>query len=275
MSAAQAGSAGPGVAVVTGAGRGFGLEIARRLLARGHAVVFTDVSEEAVAAAQEQLGARAYGLVADAREAEDQRATAAAARDLGRVSVWVNNAGVARAAKIWEHSDADVELTVRVNLLGVMHGSRAAVAAMRDTGGGHILNISSMSALGPVPGLGVYAATKAGVLSFSTSLQGDLDLAHIPIRVHALCPDAADTKMVSDVAGEPDAAILFSGLGLLTPARVADAAVELLDGRRIVRTIPMWRSAAIRAGDLVPTVGLPVLATFRRIGERRRRRIAG
>lgn len=263
------------MAVVTGAARGFGMEIARRLLARGHTVVFTDVDATAVAAAEKQLGARAHGLVADAREPEAHRATAAAAQELGRVSVWVNNAGVARAAKIWEHADAEVELTVRVNILGVMHGSRAAVQAMRDTGGGHILNISSMSALGPVPGLGVYAATKAAVLSFTTSLQGDLDLARIPIRVHALCPDAADTRMVADVSGEPDAAILFSGFGLLSPEKVADAAVELLDGRRIVRTIPAWRSAAIRAGDIAPTVGLPMLAVFRRIGEQRRRRLAG
>ena len=116
------------------------------------------------------------------------QATAAAAAELGPLKVWVNNAGIAQGDKACEHADADVEATVRVNLLGVMHGSRAAVAAMREDGGGHILNIASMSSFGPVPGLGVYAATKAAVLSFSAGLQGDLDLAGIPIRVHALCP---------------------------------------------------------------------------------------
>ena len=59
-------------------------------------------------------------------------------------------------------------------------------------GGGQILILASMSSFGPVPGIGVYAATKAGVLGFTTSMQGDLDVAGIPIRVHALCPDAAD-----------------------------------------------------------------------------------
>lgn len=260
------------VAVVTGAGRGFGLEIARRLLGRGFIVLFTDVDEAAVADGARLLGPGAHGLVADAREASAHRETAAAARALGRVTVWVNNAGVARAAKIWEHPDADVELTVRVNLLGVMHGSRAAIEAMQPTGGGHILNIASMSAFGPVPGLGVYAATKAGVHSFTTSLQGDLDLAGVPIRVHALCPDAADTRMVSDVAGEPEAALLFSGLGLLSAGKVADAALDLLDGRRIVKSMPVYRSGLVRFSNLVPTAGLLTLALFRRIGERRRRR---
>ena len=270
----SANATGAQVAVVTGAGRGFGLEIARRLLQRGFTVVFTDVNAAAVAAGEQSLGPGAHGLVADAREASAHRRAAAVASGLGRLSVWVNNAGVARAAKIWEHSDEDVELTVHVNLLGVMHGSRAAVEAMRPTGGGHILNIASMSAFGPVPGLGVYAATKAGVLSFTKSLQGDLDLSGVPIRVHALCPDAADTRMVSDVAGEPESALLFSGLGLLSPERVADAAVDLLDGRRIVKSMPLYRSGLTRAADLVPTAGLKTLSVFRRIGEHRRRRAA-
>ncbi len=261
------------VVVVTGAARGFGLEIARRLLARGHLVVFTDVDEQAVQAAAAELGAGAHGRVADASDPQAHRDTAAAASELGRLAVWVNNAGVARAGKVWEHTDEEVELIVRVNLLGVIHGSRAAVGAMRESGG-HILNIASMSAFGPVPGLGVYSATKAGVHSITMSLQGDLAHARIPIRVHALCPDAADTRMVADVAREPDAALLFSSFGLLSPEQVADAALELLDGRRIVRSMPVWRAALIRGSELVPSAGLATLGLFRALGERRRRRLA-
>ena len=85
---------------------------------------------------------------------------------------------------------------VAANLLGVIWGSRAA--RRRDDGGGDILNLASMSAHGPVPGLAVYGATKHAVLAFSTSLQGDLDNAERPIRVHALCPDAANTGMVDE-----------------------------------------------------------------------------
>ncbi|MDN5750579.1 MAG: SDR family NAD(P)-dependent oxidoreductase, partial [Pseudonocardia sp.] len=183
------------VAVVTGAGRGFGREIARRLVARGHRVVITDLDEGAVTATAAEIGATA--VAADARVADDHRRVAAAARALGPVRVWVNNAGVLRAGKVWEHADDDVELMIDANLLGVVHGSRAAVEVMRgSTAEGHLLNIASMSAHGPVPGLAVYAATKAAVLNFSLSLQGDLDLDGVPIRVHALCPDAADTAMV-------------------------------------------------------------------------------
>ena len=79
--------------------------------------------------------------------------------------------------------------------LGVIWGSHAAVEAMRSGPGDnrHIVNIASLSALMPVPGLAIYSATKHGVLGFTGSLQGDLMDAGIPITVHALCPDAADT----------------------------------------------------------------------------------
>lgn len=272
-----------GTAVVTGAARGFGREIARRLVARGHRVLITDLDEAAVGAAAAELGAdadrggaghrvagpRVVGMVADARVADDHRRVAAAAAGLGPVRVWVNNAGVLRAGKAWEHADDDVALMIDANLLGVVHGSRAAVGAMRERGG-HLLNIASMSAHGPVPGLAVYAATKSAVLNFSVSLQGDLDLDGLPIRVHALCPDAADTAMVRSEQSHRDTAILFSQRSLLTPGAVADAAMDLLDGTRLVRSLPPVRSAMARTGALLPRIGLPVLARMRAQGERRR-----
>jgi NAD(P)-dependent dehydrogenase (short-subunit alcohol dehydrogenase family) len=158
---------------VTGAARGFGLEIARRLVDRGLWVVLCDVDEEAVTVAASGLGPSAVGMGADVRDPDALRRVAAAAAERGPLDVWVNNAGVAPAAKAWEGDDAVVRRTVEVNLLGVMHGCRAAVATMGERGG-QILNVASLAAHGPVPGLGVYAATKAGVLSFTLSLQGDL-----------------------------------------------------------------------------------------------------
>lgn len=260
---------GRGSAVVTGAARGFGLEIARRLVDRGHQVVLCDVDEAEVKAAAESLGPRAVGMAADVRDPEAHRRVAAAAAGLGPVEVWVNNAGVAFAAKAWEHSDDDVRRTIEVNLLGAMYGSRAAVDAMGSRGG-QILNVASLAAHGPAPGLGVYAATKAGALSFTVSLQGDLNVAGLPIRTHVICPDASDTRMVRDVVDEPDSALLFSGGALLDPADVADHAVAMLDGRRLVRTVPAWRSPLARAGALTPSVGLKLLRVMRWFGNRRR-----
>lgn len=257
-------------AVVTGAARGFGKEIARRLAARGHRVVITDLDADRVAATAAELGVT--GVVADVRRAGDHRKAAEAAAELGPVGVWVNNAGVLRAGKAWELSDEDLALHLDVNVLGVVLGSRAAVEAMRSGGrGGHILNIASISAHGPVPGLAVYAASKAAVLSFTTSLQGDLDLARLPIRAHALCPDAADTALVRDEQHHEDTAMLFTQGTLLTPEAVADAAIALVEGRRIVRTVPGARGGLLRFAQLMPSAALPVMARMRVQGDRRRR----
>jgi short-subunit dehydrogenase len=258
-----------GSAVVTGAARGFGLEIARRLVARGHDVVLADVDGPGVEAAAESLGPRAIGIAADVRDPDAHRRVAAAAAERAPLAVWVNNAGVAPAAKAWEHDDGEVARTVEVNLLGMMYGARAAIDAM-GAGGGQILNIASLAGLGPVPGLAVYAATKAAVVSFTIGLQGDLQIAGLPVRAQVLCPDAADTRMVRDIAHAPDAALLFSGGGLLDPGRVADEAVAMLDGRRLVRALPGWRAAIVRSGATVPTVGLKILRVLRWYGERRR-----
>lgn len=254
------------VAVVTGAARGFGFEIARRLRGRGYEVVLADVAEAVVGVAAEIGG---HGVVADVRDPAAHRTVAGVAAGVGRLSLWVNNAGVLVTGDAWEHGDEAVRRLVEVNLLGVVHGSLTAVEAMR-AGGGTVLNVASTSAYGPVPGLALYAATKAGVLSFGVGLQGDLRRAGVPIRVLTCCPDVADTGMVREVRSDPGSAILFANASLLSASRVADAAVSMLDGRRMVRAVPAHRAGMARAGAVLPSVGLRVLALMREWGERRR-----
>ena len=260
----------PGVAVVTGAGRGFGREIARRLAGRGYTVLATDVDAAAASATAEQVGG--WALPLDVRDPEAHRAAARAAAERGPLEVWVNNAGVMRTGKAWDYSDDEVRLMCEVNALGVIWGSRAAVEAMRAGGGEnrHIVNVASLSALGPVPGLSVYAATKHAVLGFTGSLQADLMLEKVPITVHALCPDGADTPLLREHDHEPDAAINWSGPRLLTAEEVADQAVALLDSKQLVRVVPRWRGWGARAMAAGGRAGLHAGPLLRRQGARRR-----
>jgi short-subunit dehydrogenase len=258
-------------AVVTGAGRGIGLEIARQLIDRGYSVLVSDVDREAAERSAVELGSNAWARWGDVRDPAAHRAAAEAAAERGPLRVWVNNAGVLRTQKAWEHDDDQVRLMVEANLLGVIWGSRAAVDAMR-AGGGQIINLASMSAFGAVPGLSVYAATKAGVLNFTTSLQGDLRAAGIDIAVHAVCPDAVGTDMVKERAADPDSAIIFSAPKILTAAEVAEKTVALLDSRKIVLVVPAWRGWLVRALAPFPRAGLRMLAAFRRSGERKRKK---
>lgn len=260
------------VGVVTGAGRGFGKEIARRLVARGLTVLATDIDGKAAARTAEEIGGGAWSMPMDVRDPDAHRAAAAAAGERGRLDVWVNNAGVMRTVKSWEHPDDDVRLMLDVNFCGVIWGSRAAVDAMTEAPGGdkHLINIGSLSSLAPVPGLAVYSATKHGVLGFSESLQGDLMMAGIPITVHCVCPDGADTQLVRDEQDKRDSAIIWASPRMLTAEEVADRTVALLDSKRLVEVIPRYRGWQARAVAMTPRMGLRSSKLMHRIGERKR-----
>ena len=260
-------------AVVTGAARGMGREVAIRLAQRGYDVLVTDVNQAGAQATADAVGDRAWAMAQDVRDPASHRAVAEAAAERGRVEVWVNNAGVLRTEKVWEHSDDEVRMIVDANLLGVICGSRAAVEAMRPHGG-HLINLGSMSAFGPVPGLAVYGATKHAVVAFSESLQGDLDEAGIPIRVHAVCPDAVDTGMVSERTGDADSAIIFSaGKKLLDPGDVAERMLALLDSNKLLLPIPRSRVPLLRLSGWFPRFGLKTAALFKKVGERNRQKV--
>jgi len=234
--------------VVTGGARGIGRGIAERMVARGHAVLVTDIDGEAAARTAGEIDAAA-GLAHDVRDEAAHHAVAEAATGHGRLVAWFNNAGVGHDGTLAELDSAAVERLVDVNLKGVLWGSRAALAAFGPAGG-DIVNTASLSALGPVPGLSTYAATKAAVVSLTMSLDAETPAG---VRVHALCPDGVDTEMVREMKDTGLAkALVHSGGRMLTVDEVADAAVALVGSTRVVRTVPGWRGGIMRVTALAP-----------------------
>lgn len=258
-------------AVVTGAGRGIGLAFAHRLADAGHRVVLTDVDGDAAERAAAAVGRGAVGVQQDVRDIASHRKVAEEAAELGDLTRWVNNAGVLFAGNAWETPDHELATILEVNVRGVMAGSAAAIQQMGGAGG-VVLNVASISALTPVPGLALYAATKAAVLSYTTSLQGDLKHAGLPIRARALCPDVVGTQMVAERTKDPGAAMLFSGPKPLAEDAVARAGMSLIESRQIFRVVPRWRGALVRGLDAAPAAGIGVLGTMRRLGDRRQAR---
>jgi len=250
-----------------------GRETARRLAQRGYQVLVTDVN---VAGAQETadlIGNQAWAMAQDVREAGSHREVAKAAAERGPLKVWVNNAGVLKTERVWDHPDDDVRLMVEVNLLATVWGARAALEQMQaDPAGAHIINMASMASFGPVPGLGVYAATKHGVLGLTESLQGDLVIAGSPIRVHAVCPDLVDTGMMREHADNPAYALGFSGTKIYSPEEIADQIVGLLDSDKIILSIPRNRMAVARMAGIFPRAGLKVAKAFLGVGSRKQQK---
>lgn len=263
-----------GGAVVTGAGRGLGRRIAELLVDRGHQVLLTDVDGAAARAAADEIGHGATAMAVDVRDA----AQVAAARDAvvarsGRLDVWVNNAGVLLTGPAWEQDEAAHRLMLDVNALGTIHGTVAAVDAMRRDGGGHVVNIVSLAGLTAVAGEAVYAASKHAVLGFSLSTMADLRAAGVTdVDISCICPDGIWTPMLHDKLDDPGAALSFSGK-LLEPEEVVEAVRKVLDRPRLVTTIPRWRGLVARFGDAVPAFSLLALPLVVAQGRRTQRRL--
>lgn len=265
----------PAGAVVTGAGRGLGKEIARLLVERGHQVLVTDVDEAAAHATAAELGERAIARAVDVRD----HAQVEAARDdivarAGRLDVWVNNAGVLLTGPAWEQDAAARRLMIEVNAIGTINGTVAALDAMRGGGeGGHVVNIVSLAGLTAVSGEAVYAASKHAAIGFSLSTMADLRAAGIKnIDISCMCPDGIWTPMLHDKLDDPGSALSFSGK-LLQPDEVVDAIRKVLDKPRLVTAVPSWRGVVARVGDVIPTFGLAAVPLVIKQGRRVQRKL--
>lgn len=256
--------------VVTGAARGIGRGIAEQLVARGHRVVVTDIDGEAAQRTASEIGA-AEGLGQDVRDAASHRDVAAAAARHGVLAAWFNNAGVCYDGNLVELGEDQIRALVEINLLGILWGTRAAIDAF-GSGGGDVVITASLSGLGPVPGLSVYAATKAAAVSMAMSVNLETPA---NVRIHALCPDGVATDMLHDMRPDGMAKkLVFSGGRILTVEEIAREAVGLIGSRRVIRTVPGWRAAVMRGSALVPSQAAGGLAIFARQGRRNVRRSA-
>lgn len=260
-------------ALVTGAARGLGLEIARALATRDLTVHLTDVDGGAVDAATAGLAGDVFSSALDVRDPEACRAAAAATVErAGSLDVWVNNAGVLFTGRVWDQPARERELMLDVNTGGTVNGTLAALELMRPAGRGHVINVVSLAGLGAPPGEAYYAATKHAALGFSLGTLADLRRDGLKdIHVSCVCPDGIWTAMLADKLDDPDAAPSFSG-ALLNATDVAPRVAGLLDRPRAVLTIPRWRGGVVRGFATFPNAAKRVIPIFMADARRRQRR---
>lgn len=193
------------VAIVTGAGRGIGFEIARTLAAEGAITVITDIRQELLDSARAEWqaqGWRGEQLLCDVREADDNaKVIEAVVSRFGRIDILVNNAGIASGAPVEKLAEETWDLNLDVNLKGTMLMCQAVIPVMKRQRSGRILNAASFAAIIPSVGGAAYAASKAGVVSLTRVLAGELGPWNITVNAYA--PGMIPTDM-NGFANRPD-----------------------------------------------------------------------
>src|SRR4051812_36458095 len=195
------------IIIITGGARGQGAAEARLFVREGARVVITDVLEDQGAQLARELGQDNASFVRhDVSSETDWQKALDAAAALGGLHGLINNAGIYQPATLMETDAALFERHMRVNQLGVFLGMKAVVPLMERSGGGAIVNLSSVAGLRGSPGAIAYSATKWAVRGMTKAAA--LDLAPRKIRVNSVHPGPIDTEMLSVRTPEQNAARL-------------------------------------------------------------------
>lgn len=181
--------------IVTGAGRGVGLAIARLFVASGATVLAVDMDEDVITSAAAEIGAMPVRADVSDREQVDH-VVALALEQTGRVDVLVNNAGVLRDRRVWKLTIDDWDTVLAVHLTGAFHFTQACVPSFRAQGHGRIINVTSYTGLHGNVGQANYAAAKAGIIGFTKTVAKEL--AGFGVTVNAISPNA-ETRMIASI----------------------------------------------------------------------------
>ncbi len=196
------------VALISGGAKGQGAAEARLFVREGASVVFGDIQDDDGKKVESEIraagGEATYVHLNVTREADWRAAVATTVERYGKLDVLVNNAGILMRSKIEETSEEDWDRIMAVNVKGVFLGTKCALPAMRQAGGGSIINISSTAGLVGSPGeTAAYTATKGAVRLFTkaTAIQHAKD----KIRCNSVHPGPIATDMIKDVLDNPAA----------------------------------------------------------------------
>ncbi len=268
------------VMILTGAAGGIGRHLAQRLYTEGHRLCLTDVNLELLRESVRSTGLDDQERVSvSALDVRDPHAWDALVRDVikrfGRVDVLLNVAGFMRSEPIASCPLESVDLHFDINAKGTIHGTRSVTKAMIAQGSGHIINLSSLMGIAPLPGFALYSASKHAVRGFS--IASSLELRPYGISVTVVCPDAVKTGMLDAQLSADAARIAFSGPRPLKVEEITSLIVE-----RVLRDKPIevtlcpagsGRAFLSKLVGIAPMLAVPLEPIFSGLGSRVQERI--
>ncbi len=257
--------------LVTGAASGIGAKVTERLLQAGAKVLATDRDERALhSQSASWSGGELVCRRLDVSEPRDwQEAIAEVVRRWGGLDVAYNIAGFLAPGWVHEFEVGDIDRHLAVNVKGVMLGTRYCAEQMVRCGDGHIVNVASMAAYAPIPGIAIYSASKYAVRAFS--LAAGLELRSHGVSVTVLCPDAVATPMLEKQVDFDEASFTFSAPRILSADEVAQVLTEeILQERPLEVALPRGRKWLARAADWMPEAARILRPLIERAGRAKR-----
>lgn len=241
---------------ITGAARGIGRATAEAFVREGRKVAIGDVDYDEARSTAAELGDAALALPLDVRDRESfGHFLDEAERELGRLKVLVNNAGIMSVGSFLEEDEATAQRMTDVNATGVLLGTKLAAQRMRKHGGGHIVNIASAAGRTGFPGGVTYCATKFFVVGLSEALHAELN--GTGVHVSCVLPGVVDTELVSGLQ-------IPGFLRATPPEGVANTIVKVVRTRRFEVFVPTYMGPVSRLTRLFPR--RVVEAAGRRVG---------
>ena len=262
---------------LTGSASGLGLHLTECFIRRGYFVIATDINiEQLLAKAQERLwpAERLSTHKLDVRNGDDWREILDHVKQRwGGVDYLFNIAGVIKPGYLYDVSESDINIHLDINVKGVMLGCRIISEHMLQRSSGHIINIASTAGLAPIPGIGLYSASKFAVRAYTLALAEELRPYQVAVSV--VCPDAIETPMLEKQLDFDEAAMTFSGGKTLTVGDLERAVFsQVLPHKPLELCLPLDRSTMAKAANLFPSVTQFVAKQMKRKGldELKRRR---
>jgi 3-oxoacyl-[acyl-carrier protein] reductase len=260
------------VVFLTGCASGLGLHLAECFIEKGYRVVATDINLAGLKSLareknwqEEQVLIRKLDV---SKSSQWQKLWAEVLAEWGQVDVMLNVAGYLLPGYVAETPMEQIDRHIDINVKGLMYGSKLAAEHMVEAGQGHIINIASLAGLAPIPGIGLYSASKFAVRGFTLALAQELKPHGVCVSV--VCPDAIETPMLTLQEDYEEAALTFSGNKTLTVEGVADAIFKEALGKQAIEvTIPSYRGWIAKAGSSLPSMSFALSDILGKLGRKK------
>ncbi len=257
------------VVMLTGAAGGIGNTLAAEIVRRGDCLMATDIDLKSLTRAAESQGWLSPNVrlgQLDVRDPQDwQQAVQDVIDTWGKLDVLLNVAGYVHPGWVHEIDPTEIDRHIDINTKGVLHGTQVAARHLVERGEGAIVNIASMAALAPIPGISLYSASKFAVRAFTLAVAQELRPHGVHVSV--VCPDAVQTAMLDKQIDFPEAALTFSGPRALTAEEVAAAVLDRALARKQVEVIvPRHRGWLAKLSNLWPRLAQAILPRLSKSG---------